>query len=210
MQIHAPRLIHSQWLKSETFAEVLTDVENIHINPTGKGHKSQVDAFFYQSVLPQGPKRSPAVLDELTTSFQRMSMHRAVEKFLSARKPKKLRNPAALQPTTEKWRCSGWNACQIQFYSWSRVYWLIDNANFLNEGNNFFSAEYQQVSKTDFKTLSLLSPQSHFKGIAPNNRNNHTFILCKSRPPQNKLFILPQNWVKTQRRWTISVFVVTP
>ena len=59
---------------SETFAEVLTDVENIHINPTGKGHKSQVDAFFYQSVLPQGPKRSPAVLDELTTSFQRMSM----------------------------------------------------------------------------------------------------------------------------------------
>ena len=68
---------------SETFAEVLTDVENIHINPTGKGHKSQVDAYFHQCVLPQGPKRWPAVLDELTTSFQRMSMHRAVESFFS-------------------------------------------------------------------------------------------------------------------------------
>ena len=36
----------------------------------------------------------------------------------------------------------------------------------------------------DFKTLSLLSPQSHFKGIALNNRNNQIFILCKSRPPR--------------------------
>ena len=60
----------------------------------------------------------------------------------------------------------------------------------------------------DFKTLSLLSPQSHFKGIALNNRNNQIFILCKSRPPQNKLFILPQNWVKTQRRRTILVLLL--
>ena len=88
---------------SETFAEVLTDVENIHINPIGGGEKLQVDAYFQPFLtLPLG-----AVLGELTTSFQRMSMHRAVEKFLPAQKPKKLRNPAALQPTTEKWRCSG-------------------------------------------------------------------------------------------------------
>ena len=30
---------------------------------------------------------------------------------------------------------------------WKQRMLLIDNANFLNEGNNFFSAEYQQVSK---------------------------------------------------------------
>ena len=98
-------------------------------------------------ILPICPAtRTKAVLDELTTSFQRMSRH-ICWTFLFPHINQKLRNPAPLQPTTEKWRCSGWNVCQIQFYFGSRECWVIDNAYFLNEGNKFFSAEYQQVSK---------------------------------------------------------------
>ena len=54
------------------------------------------------------------------------------------------------------------------------------------------------------KTLSLLSSpfvQFHFKAITRNNRNNQTFIPCKTRSPhQNKLSILWQKWVATQNK----------
>ena len=116
-------------------------MENIHINPTGKGHKSQVDAYFYQSVLPQGPKRWPAVLDELTTLFQRMSRHSCRNFFQKVVQ-------SSHTSTNNRKMALLWMKCvpnSIRF--WKQRMLLIDNANFLNEGNNFFSAEYQQVSK---------------------------------------------------------------
>ena len=62
---------------------------------------------------------------------------------------------------------------------------------------------------TDFKTFSLLSSIStiSFKGIAPNNRNNQLFILCKSRTsPRYFSTILGQNSKKKDNLG----FVVTP
>ena len=54
------------------------------------------------------------------------------------------------------------------------------------------------------KTLSLLSSpfvQFHFKAITGNNRNNQTFIPCKTKsPPKNKLSILQQKWVATKKK----------
>ena len=64
------------------------------------------------------------------------------------------------------------------------------------------------------KTLSLLSSpfvQFHFKAITGNNRNNQTFIPCKTRsPPKNKLSILQQKWVATKKKKKDNLGFVSP
>ena len=89
-----------------------------------------------------------------------------------------------------------------------------------------FSSRFQPkinrfLEENGCKTLSLLSSpfvQSHFKAITGNNRNNQTFIPCKTRSlfhktrssPQNKLFILQQQkWVMPHRQEGQSWFCFT-
>ena len=82
-----------------------------------------------------------------------------------------------------------------------------------------FSSRFQPkinrfLEENGCKTLSLLSSpfvQSHFKAITGNNRNNQTFIPCKTRSsPQNKLFILQQQkWVTPHQQEGQSWFCFT-